>query len=137
VHDVIEQMLAAMNRQDVRAAAALVHEDYRSEQPLHPGRAFVGQAQMRANWTAIFAGVPDFRAEVRHSAQNGRTVWTEWDWSGTRTDGRPFHMAGVTLFDIEDGQIVAGRLYMEEVDQDGGGITEAVRTLSGEEPAGP
>ena len=137
MNDVIEQMLAAMNRQDVEAAAALMHEDYRSEQPLHPDRAFVGRAQMRANWTAMFAGVPDFRAQVRNSAQSGRTVWTEWDWSGTRTDGGPFHLAGVTLFDIEDGQVVAGRLFMEEVDEDGGGIAEAVRTLSGQEPQGP
>ena len=62
--DVIERLVVAMNAHDLDAAAGLIHEDYRSEQPAHPGRAFVGRAQMRANWEAMFAGIPDFHAEI-------------------------------------------------------------------------
>jgi ketosteroid isomerase-like protein len=59
--EVVEKLVAALNAHDLEAAAALFHENYRSEQPAHPGRAFAGRAQMHANWQAIFAGIPDFR----------------------------------------------------------------------------
>ena len=45
--DLIERLAEAMNQHDLDGAVGLVHEDYRSEQPAHPGRAFVGRAQMR------------------------------------------------------------------------------------------
>jgi hypothetical protein len=42
--EVIERLVAAMNAHDLDAAAGFFHEDYRSEQPAHPGRAFAGRA---------------------------------------------------------------------------------------------
>jgi hypothetical protein len=48
--DVIDRLAVAMNAHDLDTAAGLFHPDYRSEQPAHPGRAFTGRAQMRANW---------------------------------------------------------------------------------------
>jgi ketosteroid isomerase-like protein len=134
VTDVIERLVAAMNQHDLDGAVGLMHEDYRSEQPAHPGRAFVGRAQMRANWEAMFAGVPDFRAEIVGSARDGDTTWTEWRWSGTRTDGLPLDVRGVTLFETRDGQIVAGRLYMEDVEREAIGIADAVQSISGQQP---
>jgi limonene-1,2-epoxide hydrolase len=130
----IDRLAVAMNAHDLDAAVGLVHEDYRSEQPVHPGRAFVGRAQMRANWQAMFAGIPDFHAEIRRSVQDGDTTWTEWRWSGTRSDGQPLDVRGVTLFEITDDQIVAGRLYLEDVERDAGNIEQAVEALSGRRP---
>jgi len=134
VADLIERLADAMNHHDLDGAAGLMHEDYRSEQPAHPGRAFVGRAQMRANWEAMFAGIPDFRVEVLGSVQGGTTTWTEWRWTGTRTDGVEVDVRGVTLFEIRDGEIVAGRLYMEDVELEATGIDEAVQTRSGRRP---
>ena len=82
----------------------------------------------------MFAGIPDFHAEICRSAQDGETTWTEWRWSGTRSDGQPFAMRGVTLFEISGDQIVAGRLYLEEVEQEVVGIEQAVEALSGRQP---
>jgi limonene-1,2-epoxide hydrolase len=132
--DVTGRLVAAVNAHDLDAAARLFHEDYRSEQPAHPGRAFVGRAQMRANWEAMFAGIPDFRAEICRSVQDGETTWSEWRWSGTRSDGQAFEVRGVTLFEITDDQIAAGRLYMEDVERDVAGIEQAVEALSGRRP---
>ena len=58
---------------------------------------------------------------------------------GHRTDGQGFEMRGVTLFEIADNVIVAGRLYLEDVERDLIGIDEVVETLSGHRPhtAGP
>src|ERR1043165_3841548 len=36
--EVIDRLVVAMNAHDLDAAAGLIHEDYRSEQPAHPGR---------------------------------------------------------------------------------------------------
>ena len=132
--EVIDRLVVAMNAHDLDAAAGFFHEDYRSEQSAHPGRAFVGRAQMRANWEAMFAGIPDFRAEICRSVQDGDTTWTEWRWSGTRRDGQAFEVRGVTLFEITDGQIAAGWLYLEDVERKVAGIEQAVETLSGRRP---
>jgi hypothetical protein len=43
-------------------------------------------------------------------------------------------MRGVTLFEITDGQIAAGQLYMEDVERDVTGIEQAVQNLSGQRP---
>ena len=129
--DVLEQLVAATNRHDLEAVARLIHEEYRSEQPVHPGRAFVGRTQMLANWEAMFAGIPDFTAEIIRSVLTGDITWVEWRWSGTRTEGQPFHMRGVSLFEVRDGRIVAGTMYMDEVEHPGPGIAETVEHLSG------
>ena len=132
--DVVERLTAAMNRHDLEGAVALVHEDYRSEQPAHPGRAFVGRHKVRANWAAMFAGIPDFRAEQTRSVRDGDTVWSEWRWTGTRTDGEPFEVRGVTLFEVRDDLISAGTLYLEDVERQAGDIEDAVQALSGRRP---
>jgi ketosteroid isomerase-like protein len=134
MNEVIDRLVVAMNAHDLDAAAGFFREDYRSEQPAHPGRAFTGRAQMRANWEAMFAGVPDFHAEICRSVQDGDTTWTEWRWSGTRSDGQAFEMRGVTLFEITDDQIAAGWLYLDEVERDVVGIEQAVEGLSGRRP---
>ena len=40
----------------------------------------------------------------------------------------------MTLFEASGGQIVAGRLYLEDVEQDAAGIEQAVEDLSGRRP---
>jgi len=132
--DVINRLAVAMNAHDLNVVAGLIDEDYRSEQPAHPARAFTGRAQMLANWEAMLAGIPDFHAEICRSVQDGEVTWTEWRWSGTRSDGQSFEMRGVTLFEVADDQIVAGRLYMEDVERDVVGIEQTVEALSGSRP---
>lgn len=132
---VIDRLVAAMNDHDVDRMAALFHPDYDSRQPAHPGRAFTGREQVRANWAAMFDGIPDFTAEVVRDAQDGDVNWCEWAWHGTRSDGQPFEVRGVTVFEIRDGLIVAGTLYVEDVELDAAGIEDAVEGLSGARPA--
>jgi ketosteroid isomerase-like protein len=132
--DVIDRMLVALNTHDLDGAAGLMHEAYRSEQPAHPSLAFVGRAQMRANWEAMFAGIPDFKAELCRSVMAGDTAWSEWHWSGTLSDGQPFDVRGVTIFEIHDGQVVAGRLYMEDVDREDLSVDQFVEARTGHRP---
>ncbi len=128
--EVLERLHRAVNQHDLEAFVACFHPDYRSEQPVHPNRGFGGREQVRTNWKALFEGIPDFRGELLATATEGDTVWSEWHWTGTRADEAPLDMRGVTLFGVEAGRIVSGRLYMEEVEEAGGDIDETVRRIS-------
>lgn len=130
----MHRLHAAMNAHDLEAFLACFDPEYRSEQPAHPDRAFVGIEQVRKNWAKIFGGIPDFRAELLRHTVDGDTEWAEWRWSGTQSDGTLMELRGVTLFGVEDERLAWGRLYMEPVEQEGAGIDVAVdrmATLSG------
>jgi ketosteroid isomerase-like protein len=126
---VMNRLLAAMNAHDIDAFVDCFSPEYRSEQPAHPSRAFRGSDQVRENWQSVFAGVPDFRAEliVSSEAGDGDVEIGEWRWSGTHVDGSPFAMRGVTVMGIDEGRVAWGRMYMELVDRDDGDIDQMVR----------
>ena len=127
----VARLVDAANRHDLAAMTALFAPDYRSEQPAHPNRGFGGSDQVAANWSAMFAGVPDMQVECLGEITAGGTSWSEWSWHGTHTDGTPFAMRGVVLFEIgDDDRIHSARLYMEPVEQDGAAIDEAVEGLA-------
>jgi ketosteroid isomerase-like protein len=124
-------LLEAMNAHDIDAFVSRFAPDYDSRQPAHPDRAFVGRDQVRTNWSAVFSGVPDFRAELVATAVEGDTLWTEWRWRGTHEDGSPLDMAGVIVGGVQDGRLAWARLYVEPVEPGGEGIDAAVREMSG------
>ena len=130
---VVERLNDAFNARDIEAFVELFAPDYDSVQPAHPDRAFTGREQVRANWSAIFDGVPDFRSELVRTCVEGDTVWSEWHWHGTQAGGVPLEMAGVIVMGIRDEQIAWGRLYVEPVEEAGAGIDAAVGQMTGEE----
>jgi limonene-1,2-epoxide hydrolase len=130
---VIDRLVAAMNAHDVDAMVALFHPDYSSEQPILGGREFVGSAQVRANWVAMFTGIRDFRADLLRSAWDGETAWTEWSWWGTKENGESLRVRGVALFEIRDDRITAGTLYLDDV-RVPETIEDAVEGISGHRP---
>ncbi len=121
----------AMNAHDLEAFLACFHEDYRSEQPVHPGRGFGGREQVRTNWSTIFRGVPDFEAELLRHCRDAGEEWSEWRWTGTRPDGSVLDMAGVMVLGVRDGRIAWGRLYIEPVEAAEEGIDAAVQKMAG------
>jgi ketosteroid isomerase-like protein len=129
---VAERLNAAMNAHDIDAFVDCFDEDYQSEQPVHPDRAFRGREQVRQNWSAIFEGVPDFRSELIETGVSGATEWSEWRWRGTQSDGTPLDMAGVIVGGVRDGRLGWARLYVEPVEQGGAGIDAAVRSMRGD-----
>ena len=128
--EVLERLHKAMNQRDLEAFLACFDRNYTSEQPVHPSRGFGGRDQVEKNWAALFEGIPDFHAELRATATEGDMLWSEWHWTGTRANEAPLDMRGVTLFEIQNGRIVSGRLYMDETEEAGGDIDETVRRLA-------
>jgi ketosteroid isomerase-like protein len=126
----LERLRDAMNAHDLDAMVACIHPDYRSEQPAHPDRAFGGRDQVRQNYGALFAEIPDFRAELLRSAACGDEFLSEWRMHGTRTDGTSFEYPGMAAWGVRDGLLAWGRLYFEPVEPGGAGIDASIRRLT-------
>ena len=92
--DVFERLHDAQNTHDLGAFLACFDSDYRSDQPVHPDRAFAGSEQVRRNWAAVFDGVPDFRAELVRSAQGEDATWQEWYWHEPASTGHGWRCGG-------------------------------------------
>jgi hypothetical protein len=126
--NIMERLGAALNDHDLDAFVSLFATDYQSDQPAHPTRSFSGADKVRENWSSVFAGIRDLKAELLTSATAGEGVELgEWYWHGTYLDGSLFAMRGVILLGVRDQEIIWGRLYMEPVERDGIDIDEMVR----------
>jgi ketosteroid isomerase-like protein len=130
---VVERLDTALNAHDLDAFLDCFGEDYESEQPVHPERGFGGREQVRSNWSAIFAGVPDFHADLLRASADRDTEWSEWRWRGTRSDGAPLDMAGVMVCGVRDDRIRWARLYIEPVEAGGARIDEVVERMVGDD----
>lgn len=124
---VIERLRDASNAHNVEGIVACFSADYCNETPLHPARGFVGNEQVRRNWTHIMAAIPDVSTEIVASLADGDTVWSEWEHRGTRADGSRHLMRGVIVFGVRDGVIATARFFLEPVDDAGEGVDVAVR----------
>jgi len=114
---VFERMIQAANRHDLEAMVACYAADYRSEQPCHPERNFVGPAGVRKNWRFFFTTIPDIQIKILGEVEEGDTVWAELHFHGTQTDGKKHAVRGVTLLGIQADQIIWARMYIETVQE--------------------
>jgi len=124
---VVQRLRAVTNAHDLDAIVACFASDYRNETPAHPARNFVGNEQVRRNWTKILAAIPDVSTEILASAVSGTMVWTEWEHRGTRRDGTAHLMRGVVVFGVSDGLIASARFFLEPVEEASGDVDAAVR----------
>lgn len=124
---VVCRLERATNERDLEALVACFASDYRNETPAHPERGFTGRDQVRANWSQIFAAIPDLTCQVLSCTVDGDTVWSEWEHRGTRPDGTPHLMRGVIIFGVADGLAVWARFYLEPVQAAAGTVDQAVR----------
>jgi ketosteroid isomerase-like protein len=123
----VERLRDAVNRHDLEALAGCFAPDFLNETPVHPARSFHGREQVRRNWAQIFAGVPDIEAQVLRSSFDAASAWTEWEMQGTRRDGTPHLMRGVSIFGVGDDQFTSVRFYLEPVEDGGVTVDAAVR----------
>ena len=113
----VTRLLDATNRHDLEGIVACFAPGYSNETPAHPPRSFVGNDQVRRNWSTILASVPDQVATIPALVVDGDQVWTEWRISGTKLDGTPHEMAGVVIFTVRSGLIEAAHFYLEPVER--------------------
>lgn len=139
---VLERLIDAANRHDLDGIVSSFTTDVVSETPAHPARSFVGSAQVRRNWSQILGAVSDFRATIVAAAvspsaiADATTVWAELAFDGTRPDGLPFRLRGVTINDVVAEEIASLRFYLEPVESGGLVPDLAVAAAVGRTPAG-
>jgi hypothetical protein len=131
--ELLEQLRQAVNGHDIDRITACFAIDFSNETPAHPGRAFRGADQVRANWTRILDGVPDITATVTRTAVDDDVIWSEWELAGTRVDGAPQLLRGVIIFGTRGSTFGWNRFYLEPVDAGEGGVQHAIGRLA--EPA--
>jgi ketosteroid isomerase-like protein len=124
---VVEHLRDTTNAHDLDGIVACFTPDYRNETPLHPARGFVGNDQVRRNWTQILSAVPDVSTEIVSSLADETTVWSEWEHRGTRADGSMHLMRGVIVFTVHNSMISAARFFLEAVDDANDHIDAALR----------
>jgi len=125
-------MFSATQRRDLDAMLAEFADDYVNITPNHPASSFTGSAQVRKNWSALFAGIPDMTVTVLDSATGtGGKVWVEWGSCGTRLDGSAVEQAGVAIFSVRSDRIAAVRFYLEPVEKDTADVNAAVQAVTG------
>jgi limonene-1,2-epoxide hydrolase len=130
---VVERLIRATNDHDIEGLVASFDADYRSEQPAHPERNFQGAGQVRENWSALLAAVPDIRWEILGASETTDTAWVELRLTGTRADGSTLHEVGVGIFGVSGERIAWARLYIEEVEEAGADIEATVKRMAGTE----
>jgi hypothetical protein len=79
---------------DIDAFVACSDEEYESDQPAHPDRAFKGPEQVRQNWSAVFKGVGDFLSELVATPATRESEWSGSRSRGTHADGTVLDIAG-------------------------------------------
>lgn len=126
----LHRLHEVMNQHDLESFVACFAPDYRSEQPTRPSRNFTGRDQVRTNWSAFFAAVPDFHTELLRAVDGGDTVWAEWHWTGTRGDGSRLDLRGVTVFGVRENSLTWGHLYMDQAEDTGEDIDARMQDLT-------
>ena len=114
----LTRVLEATNAHDVERIVGCFTPDYVNETPCHPERGFVGNEQVRRNWTGILAAVPDLVSSLLAEAVVDGQLWSEWEMTGTRRDGSRHLARGVMIFHVEGDQATSCRFYMEPVVED-------------------
>ena len=128
--DFLDNFRAAVASHRADRVAECFSEDCRFDLPVHPARSFTGREQARQNWSTIFEAVPDLRIELMDAAHHGDTCWAEWAYRGTRTDGTPHLMRGVTVITIDAAsRLSRARFYIDFVDTGGATITEHLQAM--------
>ncbi|WP_327109218.1 nuclear transport factor 2 family protein [Nonomuraea glycinis] len=121
--EILARMERAINEHDLDALADCFAEDYRCEVPHHPRLSFVGRDRVRANWTGLFAHVPDMKATVLQSVVDGDQVWSEWELSGKTRDGDDHLACGVAILRAHEGRFIFSRFYLDKVDAADPGVS--------------
>jgi ketosteroid isomerase-like protein len=114
---VLDRMQQAMTGHDLEALVACFAEHYDCEMPMHPSHSFVGRDNVRRNWTGLFAHVPDLKASVLRSADDGDLLWSEWEMTGTTVAGPGYLARGVAILRVEDDQVAWARFYLDPVEE--------------------
>lgn len=112
--DLLQSFVDAFNAHDVAAIMSHMTSDCVFEASAGPdanGEKFTGQEQVKKAFENVFATFPDAKwSNARHFISDDRG-FSEWIFTGTKTDGTKVEVTGCDLFTFKDGKISIKNSY--------------------------
>lgn len=117
--EILEALTAALNRQDVDAATALIAEDgvyFASFGPEPDGRTFRGREEVRRGFAALVETYPDLFYEDLQVFGDGDRAVASWTMTGTDSrTGEWVAVRGCDIFELADGKIARKDAFRKEL----------------------
>ena len=110
VQDVFQQFVAAINRHDVPALAALLAADHALIDSL--GNRVTGARSTDAGWRGYFAMCPDYWIRVEHALDEREIVLAVGE-AGGMIDGQTWPTPAAWKAVIRDGHVVEWRVFAD------------------------
>ena len=112
--DFLQSFVDAFNAHDLNAIMSHMTDDCVFEASAGPeivGEKFTGQAQVRKAFENVFTTFPDARWNNPKHFIIGDRGFSEWTFSGTKTDGTRVEVTGCDLFSFRNGKIAVKNSY--------------------------
>jgi len=110
----LQSFVDAFNAHDVAAIMSQMTDDCVFEASAGPdfnGEKFTGQQQVKEAFEKVFETFPDAHwGNPRHFVSGDRG-FSEWIFTGTKTDGTNVEVTGCDLFTFKDGKISVKNSY--------------------------
>ena len=106
--DFLQSFADAFNAHDIKAIMSHMTDDCVFEASAGPdvnGEKFTGQEQVKQAFIQVFASFPDAHWGNPKHFISGNRGFTEWVFTGTKTDGTRVEVTGCDLFTFKDGKI--------------------------------
>lgn len=112
--DFLQSFADAFNDHDVAAIMSYMTDDCVFEASAGPdfdGEKFTGQQQVKEAFEKVFETFPDAHwGNTKHFVAGNRG-FSEWIFTGTKSDGTNVELTGCDLFTFKDGQIAVKNSY--------------------------
>lgn len=110
----LQSFADAFNAHDLDAIMSHMTDDCVFEASAGPdidGEKFTGQKQVRGAFEEVFSTYPDAQWHNPEHFVSGNRGFSEWTFTGTRTDGTRVEVTGCDLFTFENGKIAVKNSY--------------------------
>lgn len=110
----LQSFVDAFNAHDLEGIMSHMTNDCVFEASAGPeanGEKFTGQAQVKKAFEQVFATFPDARWNNPRHFISGDRGFSEWTFTGTKTDGTKVEVTGCDLFTFKDGKIAIKNSY--------------------------
>ncbi|SRR6266496_2541007 len=110
----LQSFADAFNAHDLHAIMSFMTEDCIFEASAGSeidGEKFIGQAEVRKAFENVFATFPDAHWGNAHHFISGDRGFSEWIFTGTKSDGTKVEVTGCDLFTFKNGKIAIKNSY--------------------------
>jgi len=112
--DFLQSYADAFNAHNVTAIMSHMTADCVFEASAGPdldGEKFTGQEEVRKAFEGVFATFPDAHWGNPHHFISGNRGFSEWTFTGTKSDGTKVEVTGCDLFTFKEGKIAIKNSY--------------------------